>query len=277
MKFLKSMAVVLAAYTIISCNSKVDKSKIDYDLVSDDDGILVEKFDSTQVDINKYNKNNMIYKVGISFKYDFEHLTTTGEKKYFKIDDNREGWEFVSSEAEDSLVVKSLIIQVMNGNPMAQFIPDYNQTAIAYKLIPGIPFTMSGVIENEANIWVHPPREHYFSILELNPFPYIKAPYEIGTQWNWKLKIGSQWADHRWKIWEGNIENNYHYEITNKVKLQTNFGELVCLVIESTAESSLGTTHLTTYFNANYGFVKLNYTNIDGSRTHLELSEHWQK
>lgn len=277
MKFLKSIAVVISVYTIISCNSKVDNSKKDYDLVPDDDGILVENFDSTQVDINKYNKNNIIYQVGISFKYDFEHLTTTGEKKYFKIDDNREGWEFVSSEAEDSLVVKSLIIEVMNGNPMAQFIPDYNQTAIAYKLIPGVPFTMSGVIENEANIWVHPPREHYFSILELNPFPYIKAPYEIGNQWKWKLQIGSQWGDDRWKTWEGNIENNYRYEITDTVKLQTNFGELECLVIKSTAESSLGTTHLTAYFNANYGFVKLNYTNIDGSRTHLELSEHWQK
>lgn len=277
MNFLKSIAVVLAVHTIISCNSKVDKSKKDYDLVPDDDGILVENFDSTQVDINKYNKNNIIYKVGISFKYDFEHLTTNGEKKYFKIVDDGEGWAFVSSETEDSLVVKSLIIQVMNGNPMAQFIPDYNQTAIAYKLIPGIPFTMSGVIENEANIWVHPPREHYFKILELNPFPYIEAPYEIGTQWKWKLQIGSQWGDDRWKTWEGNIENNYRYEITDKIKLQTNFGEIECLVIESTAESTLGITHLTSYFNANYGFVKLNYTNIDGSRTHLELSEHWQK
>lgn len=277
MNFLKSIAVVLAVHTIISCNSKVDKSKKDYDLVPDDDGILVENFDSTQDDINKYNKNNIIYKVGISFKYDFEHLTPNGEKKYFKIVDDGEGWAFVSSETEDSLVVKSLIIQVMNGNPMAQFIPDYNQTAIAYKLIPGIPFTMSGVIENEANIWVHPPREHYFNILELNPFPYIKAPYEIGTQWKWKLQIGSQWGDDRWKTWEGNIENNYRYEITDKIKLQTNFGEIECLVIESTAESTLGKTHLTSYFNANYGFVKLNYTNIDGSRTHLELSEHWQK
>jgi hypothetical protein len=236
---------------------------------------MVEKFDSLNVDENRFNENNKIFKVKTSFKYDFEHITTTGEKKYFKIGHNREGWEFVSPEAKDSLVVKSLVIEVINGNPMAQFIPEYNQTAIAYKLIPDFPFTMSGVIENEANIWVHPPREHYFNILELNPFPYIKAPYEIGTQWTWKLLIGSQWGDERWKTWDGNIENNYRYEITDNVKLQTNLGELDCLVIESKAESRLGETFLKAYFNDTYGFVKLNYTNIDGSRTNLILSQHF--
>ena len=157
---------------------------------------------------------------------------------------------------------------------MSQFDPNYYQTAISYQFEENTPFSMSGVIENEANIWMHPPRDQYFRILELNPFPYIKAPYDVGTKWNWKLQVGSQWGDERWKTWEGNIENSYQYQITAKKMISTPFGELKCLVVESTAKSRLGETSLTAYFHEKYGFVKLDYTNIDQSKTQLELVKH---
>ncbi len=258
---------------IVGCQPSEEVAPKDYELVPDDDGILVEKFDSTNTDENRYNKNNTIFKVGTSFKYDFEHLTPAGEVTYFKINEDQKGWIFVDAEATDSLVVKSVVIDVINGNPMAQFLPDYNQTVIAYMLVEGIPFSMSGVIENEASVWMHPPREHYFKILELNPFPYIKAPYEVGTTWTWDLAIGSSWADERWKTWEGVIENKYQYEITDQVTLETDMGDLDCFVIESSAESRIGETALTAYFHPEYGFVRLNYTNIDGSKTNLVLTE----
>jgi len=265
---------ILPLFTIVSCQSSKDDNKKDYELILDDDGILVEKFDSTNLDENRYNKNNIVFKVGTTFRYDFEHLTTTGEVKFFKINEDSEGWGFVNAEATDSLIVKSVVIQVINGNPMAQYIPDYNQTAIAFKLIKGAPYSMSGAIENEANIWIHPPREHYFKILELNPFPFIKAPYKIGTKWTWSLTIGNGYSDDRWKTWEGLIENKYQYEITNKRVLETAIGDLECFVIESSAESRMGQTALKAYFHPEFGFVRLNYTNIDGSKTNLVLMEH---
>ena len=132
---------------------------------------------------------------------------------------------------------------------------------------------MSGAIENEGNVWIHPPRDKYFEILELNPFPYIKAPYNIGTKWTWRLDIGDSWADGRWKLWNGSIENKYYYEITGKQTLKMALGEVECFVIESDAKSRIGETKLTAYFNTKFGFVKLNYTNIDGSKTNLVLEE----
>ena len=255
-----------------SCQPKQYKTKSDYKLGLDDDGIIVEKFESTIIDENRFNNNNKVFKVGTAFKYDFKHLTKTGEAKYFKIHEDLKSWEFVDTKSMDSLIVKSVIIEVMNENPMAKFIPDYNQTPIAFKLIEGIPFSMSGAIENEANIWIHPPRDHYFKILELNPFPYIKAPYKIGTKWTWRLMIGNQWADDRWKTWEGNIDNKYEYEITDKVTLETNLCSLECFVIESKAVSRIGTTALKAYYHPKFGFVKLNYTNIDQSKTILTLT-----
>jgi hypothetical protein len=37
------------------------------------------------------------------------------------------------------------------------------------------------------------------------------------------------------------------------------------------AESELGKTYLTSYFNETYGFVRLEYINIDGSTLNIEL------
>ena len=119
---------------------------------------------------------------------------------------------------------------------------------------------------------MHPPRDRFFRILEINPFPFIQAPYEIGNTWDWSLKIGSSWGDKRWKVWENSIENVYQYEIIDKKNVTTKIGELECYVIEAVAKSEIGATYLTSYFNMDKGFVKLEYTNIDATKTVLELA-----
>ena len=155
--------------------------------------------------------------------------------------------------------------------------PNYYQTSISYEFLQknGKYFTkeITGGIENEKNVWIHPPRSNFFKILELNPFPYIKAPYKVGTKWNWKLKIGDQWSDKRWMEWKGGIENVYDYEIIGKKKIETKLGNLECFIIKSNAKSRIGKTALISYFNENYGFVKLDYKNIDGTKTILELEK----
>ena len=45
----------------------------------------------------------------------------------------------------------------------------------------------------------------------------------------------------------------------------TDFGLLPCYVITGNAVNQIGETSLTAYFNQNYGFILLKYTNIDRS------------
>lgn len=132
---------------------------------------------------------------------------------------------------------------------------------------------VTGAIENEVNTWIHPPRSSFFQILELNPFPYIKAPYKVGTKWNWKLEIGDHWSDKRWLEWKGRIENNYDYQITEQTTVSTKVGDLECFVIKAKAKSRIGETELISYFNPDYGFIKLEYKNIDGTKIVLELDK----
>jgi hypothetical protein len=116
-----------------------------------------------------------------------------------------------------------------------------------------------------------PPRTGLFSILELDPFPYIKQPLHVGASWTWKLAFGDHWADKRWLVWKGKNENVIQYRVTGKKLIHNNLGALPCYVVESEATSALGSTKLVAYYNEKVGFVKLAYTNIDKSSLTLEL------
>jgi len=289
---MRILIALLILTIFLSCNRKSKKENSeqtqnmkDY-VLEEDGGIYIEVFDSTNIDENRYTANNRIYKENISFTFSFEHITKDGEKLFFKNDTTKEEskyqWKFVKPNSEDKDIIEKVKISVKYGlEPMIQYVSEYNQSILQYDyptINNALPFnSISGAIENENNVWIHPPRDKYFRILELNPFPFIKAPYKVGTSWEWKLGIGSSWGDERWKTWEGKIENQYTYEITGKKIVETNFGKIECFIITSNASSDIGKTKLTAYFNEHYGFIGLYYTNIDGSKTNLKLIEHSNK
>ena len=256
----------------------------DYTLV-DDEGIYVEQFDSTNVAENRYTANNLTYLEGNRLVYDYYYQDTQGNRYKFEelanaselnFPDRVKAWTFIRLDSLTERTIDKVELTVTYGlSPMDRNNPDYNQTVINYQY-PQVNGernfnSHTGVIENERNVWTHPPRDRFFRILEINPFPFIQAPYEVGHIWEWSLKIGSFWGDERWKAWEGPIVNAYTYEIVDQRKIDTSMGAVKCLVIDASATSAIGTTQLTSYFNPEMGFVKLDYTNIDGTKTVLEL------
>lgn len=253
--------------------------------VVDDDGIIVEKPVTSKSYDENYNSNNIIYTIGKKFTYSYFYQNAKGEK--FLIKKGKEilqpegysiaDWDFVNIDQQDNETVKYLILKPNSGNPFATNLPDYNQTAIGYEYLMNngkfLTMEMTGAVENEKNVWIHPPRSNFFEILELNPFPYIKAPYQVGTKWIWSLEIGDHWSDRRWLEWKGEIENHYIYEITGKKSISMKLGNLECYVVHAKAKSRIGDTELISYFNPKFGFVKLEYTNIDKTKTILELEK----
>ncbi|BDX39651.1 hypothetical protein CYCD_30060 [Tenuifilaceae bacterium CYCD] len=213
---------------------------------------------------------NNIYKREGVFTFSYRFFDKNGKELFFYI--NKDGsWDFIDVNRAKDNVVKDFQFKILDDN-MNYSEPKYYQTGISYIINKkNLNYDMTGLIENEKNIWLHPPREFLFQILELNPYPYIKYPLEIGHRWSWKLRIGSAWGDKRWKQWKGIVEFNYKYSIVDKKTIKTKLGDLTCFVIESEAISVLGKTKLTSYFNSKYGFVKLDYTNIDNSKLEIVL------
>lgn len=251
----------------MGCSSSIPE--LNYELVTYSGDLKVERFDSTFTDENRFNYNNKIYSVGSSFTYSYQYYDRTGSPQNFQF--TEEDWEFVQPNDD---TVNEIELRVLSGlKPMINWIPDYDQTLISYQPSNKDNFEMTGLIENEANIWAHPPRDGLFRILQLSPYPSVSYPLEVGKEWMWSFQVGSHYGDERWETWDGNITITSNYEITGKQVMQTQWGELETWTIESEAISELGSASMEAIFNDSLGFLEMNFTNIDGSQFEFLLNE----
>ena len=221
----------------------------------------------------RYTEDNKIYQAGREFTFEFHYFDPQGKERYMRYERiPKQGYEL--TETGDSCINRYEVEVLCTAKPFSK---DYNQTVEAfYFLFDGWrsnrPSSWSGIVENERNLWMHPMRSRLFRIVEINPFPYIQYPIKKGNTWKWSLSIGSQWGDERWETWTGGIVNKYKYKITDTdCEVVTPMGTLSCVKVEAVAKSRIGKTYLTAYYNDTYGFVKMDNTNIDGSRIVIDL------
>lgn len=134
-----------------------------------------------------------------------------------------------------------------------------------------LPGSFAGVIETDSLLWSHPPRRDQYAILELSPFPYVKLPAASGRQWTWELGVGHQWGNPQWATWRGEMLVRSTYRITGQRAVQTKLGLLTCWVIQARATCPRGVSSLEALYHPRYGFVQLNYRNLNGSRMEFAL------
>ena len=241
----------------------------------------------------RYTEDNKIYRENRVFTFGFHYFDPQGKERYMR-------YELVPMQGYDMLAngdtnyytallsdfsfsdtfddpdscSKRYVLEVACHHKI--FSKDYDQTVEALCFLftdqRSRETSYSGIVENERNLWMHPMRSRLFRIVEINPFPYIQYPIKKGNTWKWSLSIGSQWGDERWKTWTGGIVNKYKYKITDTdCEVVTPMGTLSCVKVEAVAKSRIGKTYLTAYYNDTYGFVKMDNTNIDGSRLLVDL------
>ncbi|WP_413534028.1 hypothetical protein [Empedobacter brevis] len=225
-----------------------------------------QQYDKLFIEKSKIDKNNIIYSVGNTFVYEIEVLTPDGVNYIDKND--KDSLTFGNENALQKIqlnVEKSKLFGRTNKN----------QTEIKYNDYPNPTFrTSTGLVENEINIWLHPPRFGFLRALETCPFPYIKLNEQIGFKWKDEMLISDYWSDKRWEIWKDKLLLKYNYEIVGEETINTEFGKLNTTKIYATANSEIGQSSLTSYFNEKYGFVKLEYILFSGIKINLNLKEY---
>ena len=221
------------------------------------------------LDIEKKNvdSDNKIFKIGRAFIYDYEIIENDSVYKMSYIGGLPDRKFKLINRNSDTINSRiHLIVSKFDKSEKT----NKNQTEINYLYSPDFAYVSgTGIIENENNIWLHPPRDGLFSSLETCPFPYVKFPVEIGKEWKDKMKIGDQWCNEKWGVWEKKLLLSYEYKTTQKTKINTKLGELECYVIESTAKSEIGESKLKSFFSEKYGFVRLEYEMVTGLKVNL--------
>lgn len=243
-----------------------------------DEGVFVEKIITKDTSIHRYSIDNIIYKPDRIFLYDYYFKDKNGAIRKIIGDKNsdieNQLYETVDTGFQDVNIIDKIRMTVTDD--LKFFLrtdSDYTQTVIKYEYCNkngnSIASEETGLIENTKNVWVHPPRSFYFKILEINPFPFVRM--DSVETWNWPLQVGEFSSNSKWKQWKGRLDMEMAYKKLANEILKTNFGMLVCEVVSATASSRIGKSWLKSYFNSKYGFVKLEYTNIDGTKLIMNL------
>lgn len=118
------------------------------------------------------NLDNTIYLPGKEFVFEY-YFRKKGQCYYFDFDE-------VSGLCGFEHTMEKTVLQVgyeiEHGNLQGMTQVNYNYYG-RFDTLPN--FEKSGIIENKLNVWLHPPRSNQFRMTEVNPFPYIKSPYEV--------------------------------------------------------------------------------------------------
>jgi hypothetical protein len=235
-------------------------------------GIFIEQFANND-SLFQCSDDNIIYCIGKTFTFKFQYASHKGEPLSFINIKNTGQWKFVSDSIDTGVFF--LVMRLLSKTE-AEDCFGY-QTAIEYYYLTQNKRKLPNkvwiwLVENPKNILLPPANQYLFNILELNPYPYLQFPIELKKKWKWEQKVFDDSADERWKTWEGTITNKYVYTIVDTAcQLSTGLGSLICCKINSKATSKLGKTFLTAYFHSVYGFVRLEYTNIDKSMVIIDL------
>jgi hypothetical protein len=256
------------------------QASAEYTLVPEQ-GVWVEQFDSTYAAENKYTANNQVYKAGTRFTYRYHYIGSDGIHYLQKVVpnanvDREKAWKLVPLTEKDSLTNDRLqLIIETDLQGVNMHTPGYDRTPLRWEYYAPAGqvhfLERSGLVENKKNIWMTPPRARLFRILSLNPFPFIQVPYKIGNSWEWQQEVAPHWSDKRWAAWKAPVLVHYRYTISHEETISSALGPLSCFVIYGEGSSKVGSTSLTAHFHPRYGFVRLLFTNIDGSQLLMEL------
>lgn len=229
---------------------------------------VAQQYDGLYIEKSKIDKNNSIYTWGKKFVFSIQ-IKKTDSALYLQ--ENKSNTYKLSTNP-DSLNISEVHLSIIKPRLLQR--TNKRQTEVYYSYEPN-PTTVSstGLVENQKNIWIHPPRSGFFKSLETCPFPYIKLGKPIGYSWTDSMSISNHWSDKEWGQWEGRLLLTYDYKITEKVTIQSQLGEIDCLVINAVANTKLGASKLKAYYSYAYGFVKLQYTLFTGIEIELALKQ----
>lgn len=188
---------------------------------------------------SKFNEDNEIFKTGYSFVYQVLYLN---QKDTIDIQD-----------AHGNAITQA-ILHVMPGR-------FFKQTKISWQYANEFGFvgnkSITGLIEDENEVWIHPPRSGKpFILAECAPFPEVHYPVEVGKTW------GSKTFVPKGSYQELQLSGDIHLEwVVDSLVTNTNqqFGPEIWM-ISSTASSSLGTATNLIHFSPSHGFVRMKYT-----------------
>lgn len=189
---------------------------------------------------SKYNDDNLIFKTNKEFNY-----------KTFRIDNNDTLPAKIYS-SNDTILVDKVQLKILPGK-------FFHQTKIKWKYFYNNILVSDGGItgleENSAKIWFHPPRINgTFIYTECCAFPITYLPMKEGSTWSELTRTGPN------SYKEIGLQNSTINNTFKILKKEIFNGISDCWKIETSSKSVIGNSSCQYYFHEQLGFVYIEYT-----------------
>ena len=208
--------------------------------------VYIENIDSDKkTNLNKFDIDNKIFVIGRKFRYKITH-----NKRVKNINN-----------------LKYIEYEIQGGTkPFSDIDSTYSKTVVKISYFNNentfIISERTGIIENNINVWLHPPRSDIFSSLQLNAFPFLIFSDNEIKSWTWNLECSYNQFN--------NILVKHNY-ILKKYKSSNYDSYMESFIIKSVSNSEAGKSMTINNFNTLYGFYKMKFFNYDKSILTLDL------
>lgn len=229
------------------------------------------------------NDDNLVFKSNSMFNYAVKYIDSDKQEKEvlmnqasLSFDDPYPVIPLDSGCTYQQAQVKSFRIFVEEARADNEH--NTNQSTIRYQYFNGsgdlMPIELrTGVVDNQSNIWLHPPRDSFFKVLNLSAYPFVKFPLQTGKKWVYELKVGKYWGHADFgKDWpEDGLLFTHTYEVKGKKEIMIGNKLIDCFHIQAETKSGLGTSGSNFYYNKILGFVRMEFNQLNGSEMQFEI------
>jgi hypothetical protein len=214
-------------------------------------------------------ENLVIFNPSKTYHYQATFINFAGDtlsKEQITFKPTGEPWKWdkkqTAFEIQYSYLPKDSIAFLSHLNPQSKKIDKPERYMWDKKII-------TGAIETDSQVWIHPIRENQYNYTEIAPFPSVmKDSLHIGGEWHSLLSITMGWG-----AFKGKVIRQYKV-IKQENRLYGNLSLQNCWLINSVGEhDKLGKSYLDFYYHREYGFVEMNYRFYDGTKITFVLKE----
>ncbi len=222
---------------------------------------------------NVLNQDNEIFKTGRSFVYQVSFFDSTNTRYFMCLEPKLDGPSSRLMTFKKKYCIDKVNLMVYK-NKGETSLGD-TQTIIKYDYYDANDRVFygekTGVIEDSSRIFLHPPRIHFFSYNQLNPFPYIKFPLEKNKYWELEFGIPQHTLE---KIpWLNNSSLRINYSFVSKDIYSGPMDIDSVYKYEAFGINEQIKTRSVFYFNEKLGFVRMEFLTVEGIKIEMVLDK----
>lgn len=213
------------------------------------------------------NEDKIIFNENKKYNYEATFTNKSGaivSKEIITLSPLGEPWKWdknqTSFKVDYNYTLKDSTAFLSYINPISKN-PKKPKPYIWYKSI------ITGAIENDSAVWMHPFRDNQYEHTEVAPFPDIKKSL-LKKDSTWKNILSIMLGGGNFN---GKVISTYKV-IKNEDRIYGSLNLKDCWLINAVGEhNKLGKSYLNFYYHPEYGFVEMNYTFYDGVKINFVL------